>query len=53
MKINPGKKIVVFLDNVKNYTSFLIQSFYQKVKEKLKLIYLPRYSPYMNPQENI
>lgn len=53
MKINPGKKVVVFLDNAKNHTSFLIQSFYHKVKEKLKLIYLPRYSPYMNPQENI
>lgn len=53
MKINPGKKVVVFLDNTKNHTSFLIQSSYQKVKEKLKLIYLPRYSPYMNTQKNI
>lgn len=53
LEINPGKKIVVFLDNAKNHTSHLIQSFYQTVKESLKLIYLPRYSPYMNPQENI
>ncbi len=30
-----------------------MQKFYQEVKDRLQLIFLPRYSPYMNPQENI
>lgn len=53
LEINCGKKVVVFLDNARMHTSLLIQNFYQEVKERLQLIFLPKYSPYMNPQENI
>lgn len=53
IEINPDKKVVVFLDNAKTHTSAVMQEFYLKSKTQLQLIFLPRYSPYMNPQENI
>lgn len=53
IELNPNKKIVVFMDNAKTHTSKLMQSFYYDNKNKLKVIFMPRYSPYMNPQENI
>ncbi|WP_432402133.1 IS630 family transposase [Wukongibacter sp. M2B1] len=53
LQINPDKKVVVFLDNAKTHTSSAIQEFYLEKKSKLKLIFLPRYSPDMNPQENV
>lgn len=53
MELNPNKKIVIFMDNAKTHTSKLMQSFYYDNKDKLKVVLLPRYSPYMNPQENI
>lgn len=53
LQINPDKKVVVFLDNAKTHTSAAMQLFYLEKKQQLKLIFLPRYSPYMNPQENI
>lgn len=53
IQINPGKKVVVFLDNAKIHTSAAIERFYLDKKDVLKLIYLPKYSPDMNPQENM
>lgn len=53
IEINSGKKVVVFLDNAKMHTSAEIQEFYLTKKNVLKLIFLPRYSPTMNPQENV
>lgn len=53
ININPGKKVVVFLDNAKFHTSAAIQEFYIGKKDVLKLIFMPRYSPKMNPQEHI
>jgi transposase len=53
IELNPDKKIVVFLDNAKTHTSIGMQSFYYDNRDILKVINLPRYSPYMNPQENI
>ena len=51
--LNPNKKVVVFMDNAKTHTSKVMQSFFFDNKDRLKIILLPRYSPYMNPQENI
>ena len=53
IEINPSKKVVVFLDNAKTHTSWAMQEFYLTKKDSLQLIFLPRYSPYMNPQENL
>jgi transposase len=53
LEVNSGKKVVVFLDNARMHTSILIQKFYKEVTGRLQLIFLPKYSPYMNPQENI
>lgn len=53
LEINSNKKVVVFLDNARMHTSILIQKFYKEVKGRLELIFLPKYSPYMNPQETI
>ncbi len=53
IEINPGKKVVVFLDNAKTHTSTAMQEFYLTKKGVLQPIFLPKYSPDMNPQENI
>ncbi len=53
IQINSDKKVVVFLDNAKIHTSAAIEKFYLDKKDVLKLIYLPKYSPDMNPQENM
>lgn len=53
LELNADKKVFVFLDNAKIHTSAVIQGFYLDNKEQLHLEYLPKYSPYMNPQENI
>ncbi|MEG1010017.1 MAG: transposase, partial [Clostridia bacterium] len=53
LDLNPQKKVVVFMDNAPTHKSAKIQEFYQKNKDILEVILLPRYSPYMNPQENV
>lgn len=53
LEINSGKKIVVFLDNARIHTSAAMQEFYLEKKDVLKPIFMPKYSPNMNPQENI
>ncbi|CUU46554.1 IS630 family transposase [Clostridium beijerinckii] len=50
---NPGKKVYVLLDNAKFHTSKEIQDFANAHSEELFLINTPRYSPKLNPQENI
>lgn len=51
--INKNKKVYVLLDNAKFHTSTLVQEFADKHKGRLFLINTPRYSPQLNPQENI
>lgn len=53
IEINPLKKVIVFLDNAGIHTSAAIQEFYLTKNNILQLIFLPKYSPTMNPQENI
>ena len=50
---NPSKKVYVILDNARSHKSLGIKAFLEKNKERLELIYLPPYSPQLNPQENI
>ena len=51
--LNPNKKVVVFMDNAKTHTSLAMQRFYYDNRKVLTVELLPRYSPYMNPQENM
>lgn len=53
IEINQGKKVVVFFDNAKVHTSEAIKEFYLNNRDILSLIFMPKYSPNMNPQENI
>jgi transposase len=53
LEINPGSKVVVFLDNAKIHTSAAIKEFYLDNRDTLGLIFMPKYSPNMNPQENV
>lgn len=53
LEINPNKKVVIFLDNARTHTSKLMQSFYYDKKDVLSVIFLPKYSPKMNPQEHM
>lgn len=53
LDINKGKKVYILLDNAKFHVSKTIQAFADEHKENLFLINTPRYSPELNPQENI
>lgn len=53
MRINPGKKVIIFLDNAKTHNSIAMQKFYFDNRDRLEPIFLPKYSPKMNPQEHI
>lgn len=53
IEMNEGKKVVVFLDNARTHTSSIIKEWYLAKKNQIQLIFLPKYSPDMNPQENI
>lgn len=53
LKAHVGKKVYVLLDNARFHTSRLIQDFAAAHSEELFLINTPRYSPVLNPQENI
>jgi hypothetical protein len=44
---------VVFLESAKIHTSAKMREFYLDKKDVLKRIFMQRYSPNMNPQENI
>lgn len=50
---NKGKKVLVILDNAKNHKSKTIKKFSDEHTNDLELIYLPPYSPELNPQENV
>ncbi|NEU06679.1 transposase, partial [Clostridium senegalense] len=49
MRINPGKKVIIFLDNAKTHNSIAMQKFYFDNRDRLEPIFLPKYSPKMNP----
>lgn len=46
-----GRKIYLIVDNLKTHHSKLVQSWLESNKEKIRLYYLPKYSPELNPDE--
>jgi transposase len=49
----PGKKITLYADNAKAHHSKKLEPFLETNKNKLELEFLPKYSPDLNPQEDI
>ena len=49
----PGKKIVLVLDNASSHRSRKVAQFAHKRRRRLQLLYLPPYSPDLNPAERI
>lgn len=53
LNINEGKKVYVLLDNAGFHVSKTMQAFAEAHRGELFIINTPRYSPKLNPQENI
>jgi transposase len=53
LDLNQNKKIYLVLDNAKIHKSNVVKAFQKGNKKRLELIYLPPYSPELNPQENV
>ena len=51
--IGTEKKIVLVVDNASSHKSFKVQEFVEAHSEYLELLYLPPYSPDLNPIERI
>jgi transposase len=52
-KYKGGKKIALILDNASSHKSKLVKEYAESVIDRLKLIYLPPYSPDLNPVEGV
>ena len=48
-----GKKVVMVLDNVRYHHARLLKPFLENNKNKIELIFLPPYSPDLNPVERV
>lgn len=49
----PNQKVVMVLDNVKYHHAIRLKPILEKYKHKIELVYLPAYSPDLNPIERI
>jgi transposase len=50
---NSNGKIYMILDNVRFHHAKILKPFLQKHKDKLELMFLPAYSPDLNPIERV
>lgn len=46
-------RVVIILDNAKYHHAILLKSFLQKYRKRLRLEFLPSYSPELNPIERV
>jgi len=46
-------KIIIVIDSVSYHKSKKLEKFYAENADKLKVFYFPKYSPKMNPQEQV
>jgi transposase len=53
IKCKGCKKIIIIVDNAKVHHAKLIQKFQSLVKNKLEILFLPPYSPKLNPIEQL
>ncbi|MCR4426630.1 MAG: transposase [Firmicutes bacterium] len=52
MRVSPGKEVWVILDNYRPHRS-IAPEFERKYRSRLYFLFLPPYSPELNPQENM
>lgn len=48
-----GKKVIMVVDNVRYHHAKRLKPILEKYKDKIELVYLPAYSPDLNPIERI
>lgn len=48
-----GKKVFLILDNLRVHHSKLVKAWVGERKEQIELVYLPSYSPQLNPEERL
>lgn len=48
-----GKKVIMILDNVKYHHAKMLRVFIENHKKRIELLFLPAYSPDLNPMERI
>lgn len=48
-----GKKVLMVLDNVRYHHAKMLKPFLDNNKDKLQLMFLPPYSPDLNPMERV
>jgi len=53
VKMYPDKKIVMVADNVRYHHAKRLKPILEKYKHRIELLYLPAYSPDLNPVERI
>jgi len=51
--IRKYEKIVIVIDSVSYHRSKKLKEFYKENEERLKVFYFPKYSPKMNPTEQV
>lgn len=50
---SPGKRMVILLDNARYHHAKLLRGFLCKNRRRLRLLFLPPYSPQLNPIERV
>lgn len=53
LELNPDKKVYVVMDNARTHNNKKIQAYWSEHADRLTIINTARYSPELNPQENI
>lgn len=49
----PGKRMVILLDNARYHHAKLLKGFLRRNRRRLRLLFLPPYSPQLNPIERV
>jgi len=53
IKSSPDEKLIIVLDNVKYHHAKKLKPFLEQNRERLELMFLPPYSPDLNPIERV
>jgi transposase len=53
VRVHPDRKVVMVVDNVRYHHAKRLKPILEKYKDRLELVYLPAYSPDLNPVERI
>lgn len=48
-----GNKVIMVLDNVRYHHAKVLKPFLEKNKDRIELLFLPPYSPDLNPMERV